>query len=1663
MKVTVYNWPLWFTAAGRREAVLAWREGLRVRDALPAEMLEMPGLWVSVMGREAHLDDPLGPGDSVHYGVRPHGPFAAPVAAGFIGPPAQIGFWQTAFGGFLASTLASIGVSLVIGLLLGHARGPRKRNDGESSTYGFGGLANDRLEGQPRQVVYGYTRVAPQILDEFTETVGIPSETTLYVLAGLGEGPLEAIGSSTSDTAPAFPLKSDDPLYPLPTGIQLNGNALENFNGIEAHIRMGSNAQKWIPGFNSTVTAYDIGSELAQEETSPSSGTLGLANDLLVPALNMTSATTDYNSDDAAAQAVWTEYGVAQDTSASGDSISALIDFPAGLYGISATTGNLRDAAFMVLMRYIELDGGGLPITTGGDNGDGYVYVPPTPILVARQQGRFQREYSTVLYDPQTWVAPTRGYMLDCSGGTGRYAATAVATAMNGIPSTWLAGGSGLILPGFAIEGWFKMTGETFSIDAANQVKYLFSWGDGVVSGGFECVLENYLGTGVGAGSYRYKASIRNAQGTSLCPNVPVPYNAGFIPRIATEWSHVVFNYTRQSSGNKLVEIYWNGALLSSRLLVSSPNIFGSTAAMKFFRNRTNTTTTRGQADEMRIHERALTASEVLQSYASGRGSYGSSAQETIVDGWHCDLATNPGTDTVTVGYANSNQLTAAGGGIVGVAAGAGHVFTASSGTTRRMKVRVEMLRTNYESDSQYVQEDATWQALYVKLDVKLAYPNTPILGMKIKASEQLNSSTPTITALCKGRQCPVYDGSAITHQWTRNPAWIACDILTNKRYGAGASFSEDDIDWVSAKEWADYCDGLIYDGSGNILDIHSVSSLDIADLRYQQSSFSGFGGIDVIFRAGVTPPVRWVVGAYVGFAGLPQNVFILVDINYTNTDVPGGWEIGSMSYNNGTDIWTVSLRYDRATYGDPWSDSALYSTEINPTAVTGTAELREPRFQFDGVMDTFRSVWDTLLEVCSVGRAIAIQEGKRIRFKHERPRDPVAVIGHAQITPGSFEMEYVDRIDIANSLTIEFTDRDQNFSRAIVNVDDPRLETTFRTEDLRRENISLVGITRRSQAIRDALYRLNVNRLIKKSGSFESGLEALPLEPGDVFVLSHDVVPWGKSGRIASAGANTVLLDRAVTLAPATTYYIRARMNTLGQTGSGSTVSDYMEVVTVASAAGTYNAGDSISVSAWTTVPAKDDPYVLYSASEQFLAQVTSTSLEPDLKRKINWVQYDANIYDVDRLTTDLPSSVTTLTAPSTSPRSLPGPVTDIHVRESQRLAASGAPLPGLSVSWTLDADTARYVRWVNVWVRPENGTWELAKVADGAAVYAMIDAPALEPGQVVEVAIQPESISGAKASLEKAAKTRLVLTMATSAPGAPSGLSAVLGADGARYTWTKPSVEEGISYEARRGGWILGQPVFLAPPGHSAFGPTSNWASGIENAAGDAVGTLFLRARDGRGRYSTATTLSGFDTTVLRASEMETQAWEDYGAEGGWYDTGTPGGGGVVNLARTTYAGRKALHFNGSSLTATYTTGLDLMASKFSVTVSERCYVEAWCEAYQEHPLEFGSLGPVGDPDNAQWTPEGPLVLLPGQSNATMTIEMQMYVDGANQGWVPYEPGVYVFQEIRFRVTCTRPADTYDVRIFQLHTRIQRIPRQRRERTPWTRYASGRMNGYG
>lgn len=95
-------------------------------------------------------------------------------------------------------------------------------------------------------------------------------------------------------------------------------------------------------------------------------------------------------------------------------------------------------------------------------------------------------------------------------------------------------------------------------------------------------------------------------------------------------------------------------------------------------------------------------------------------------------------------------------------------------------------------------------------------FSNTAFLALTLHASDDL-TGTPTVTSIVDGIKVLVWNKTSKTmvRQFSRNPAWVLYDVMTNIRYGAGIDPSRIDLDTFI--ECADYCDYMIDNGSGTM------------------------------------------------------------------------------------------------------------------------------------------------------------------------------------------------------------------------------------------------------------------------------------------------------------------------------------------------------------------------------------------------------------------------------------------------------------------------------------------------------------------------------------------------------------------------------------------------------------------------------------------------------------------------------------------------------------------------------------------------------------------------------------------------------------------------------------------------------------------------------
>ncbi|WP_151712952.1 TipJ family phage tail tip protein [Acinetobacter bereziniae] len=209
----------------------------------------------------------------------------------------------------------------------------------------------------------------------------------------------------------------------------------------------------------------------------------------------------------------------------------------------------------------------------------------------------------------------------------------------------------------------------------------------------------------------------------------------------------------------------------------------------------------------------------------------------------------------------------------------------------------IRVTRKTPNSSSEYVSDKMYIQAITEVVDLKLAYPNTALIGVQYDA--ETFSNIAKIAVDLKGVKIKVpsnYDPVSRTYigiwdglfkrAYSNNPAWIYYDLCTNKRYALGNRLTEQMIDKWSLYRLAQYCDQLVPNGKGG-------QEPRFACNVYIQSAESAF---DILSKlAGLFRAISYWDGAsIVCEADLPQDTMFtytsanIIDgamgINYTGT-----------------------------------------------------------------------------------------------------------------------------------------------------------------------------------------------------------------------------------------------------------------------------------------------------------------------------------------------------------------------------------------------------------------------------------------------------------------------------------------------------------------------------------------------------------------------------------------------------------------------------------------------------------------------------------------------------------------------------------------------------------------------------------------------------------
>ena len=190
------------------------------------------------------------------------------------------------------------------------------------------------------------------------------------------------------------------------------------------------------------------------------------------------------------------------------------------------------------------------------------------------------------------------------------------------------------------------------------------------------------------------------------------------------------------------------------------------------------------------------------------------------------------------------------------------------------------------------------------------------------------------------------------------------------------------------------------------------------------------FGILDTSNTRQQRIPKSWVVGKHVSIQSVASS-----DVGsgwITANDVDGGLnnassrlEITNIQFKSsegGTHGWIswceVTFNWNRDTWpnGGVVSDAttdpypATFYADMAGVSYLGTASGWEKRCSFNGsLQQKDKAAWDEILAVFQCGRAVPVKIGRYIVPVWDRPREPVGLVGQANIKEGSFSITYSD------------------------------------------------------------------------------------------------------------------------------------------------------------------------------------------------------------------------------------------------------------------------------------------------------------------------------------------------------------------------------------------------------------------------------------------------------------------------------------------------------------------------------------------------------------------------------------------------------------------------------------------------------------------------------
>lgn len=372
--------------------------------------------------------------------------------------------------------------------------------------------------------------------------------------------------------------------------------------------------------------------------------------------------------------------------------------------------------------------------------------------------------------------------------------------------------------------------------------------------------------------------------------------------------------------------------------------------------------------------------------------------------------------------------------------------------------------------------------------------------------------------------------------------------------------------------------------------------------------------------------------------------------------------------------------------YYDQWKEAADYAFEM----IANENGEKEHRYEFDAFFDTAQKRITAAQKAAAVGHAVIIAHGRNYGIVVDRPGHISQIFGEGRTTVSSVKGSFTSKEDRARAVDVTYNDEHNDFKNTMMTVRSPLYNKDTGVDNTTQ--LTLFGVKRRSQAYREAVTALATSERQLQFIELQTDIDGIVAEYGDIVGYNHTVSRIGiASGRLASATASKVVLDKSVDLDPAKTYEIYITL-------SDDTIVK-RSVASVAAATKTTELTVTVPFDD-AQMPARFDNYAFGECDKSIKPfRIVSASRDGDMLVSLKLAEYDEAMY-----ATELDYSKYPVVDYSSSPTI--AKITSLTAREQSR-TIDRTNVSDVAVTWNLSRTGTAPSSYI-VQIKSRNSSYE-------------------------------------------------------------------------------------------------------------------------------------------------------------------------------------------------------------------------------------------------------------------------------------------------------------------------------------------------------------------